>query len=91
MFDSRTTPQFWTQFARLPAEVQEQAKPSGPFARSEAIPSTPACSLRNSKEEERMYSARIGLGYRAVGTLKATRVVWFWIGKHSDFDRMFGD
>jgi hypothetical protein len=33
-------------------------------------------------------SVRIGLGYRALGVLKANRMVWFWIGSHAEYDRM---
>lgn len=76
-------------FAELPAEVQDQAKRA--FRTFRSNPFHPGLQFKKLEGEERMYSARIGLGHRAVGTLKATRVVWFWIGKHSDFDRMFGD
>ncbi|MES2180345.1 MAG: hypothetical protein V4550_21000 [Gemmatimonadota bacterium] len=35
-----------------------------------------------------IYSARVGLGYRALGTLIGNTVVWSWIGSHKDYDRM---
>jgi len=35
-----------------------------------------------------IYSARVGLGYRALGVRKGDLIVWFWIGSHSDYDRL---
>jgi hypothetical protein len=37
--------------------------------------------------EDRIYSVRIGLGYRALGAMKGNRVVWFWIGSDAEYDR----
>jgi hypothetical protein len=39
-------------------------------------------------KEDNIYSARIGLGYRALGQLEGSEIVWFWIGPHSDYDRL---
>jgi hypothetical protein len=38
--------------------------------------------------EDGIYSVRIGLGYRALAVMTKDRVVWFWIGTHSDYDRL---
>jgi len=35
-----------------------------------------------------IYSVRIGLGYRALGILDGSDIVWHWIGPHSTYDRM---
>jgi hypothetical protein len=35
---------------------------------------------------EPVYSVRVGLGYRAVGTLDGDVMIWFWIGSHADYD-----
>lgn len=34
------------------------------------------------------YSVRVSLGWRALGTLKGSRIVWFWIRLHADYDRV---
>jgi len=39
--------------------------------------------------EEEIYSARIGLYYRALATRNRDRVIWFWVGSHAEFDRIF--
>lgn len=35
-----------------------------------------------------MFSALIGLDYRALAVMKEDRLVWYWIGHHSDYDRL---
>lgn len=38
---------------------------------------------------EPVYSARIGLGYRALGVMtKSGEIVWYWIGAHADYDKL---
>ena len=37
---------------------------------------------------DNVYSARIGLAYRALAVVKGDRVIWFWIGGHRDYDRL---
>jgi hypothetical protein len=51
---------------------------------------TRAFGLRKSVigELENIYSARIGLGYRALGVRQGSTIVWFWIGSHADYDRL---
>jgi len=49
--------------------------------------STPACGSR--KLTNRKMSIRFaGLGYRALGVLEGSTVIWFWIGLHADYDRL---
>jgi hypothetical protein len=35
-----------------------------------------------------VYPARIDLNHRAVGVLEGERVIWFWIGTHSEYDAL---
>jgi hypothetical protein len=35
-----------------------------------------------------IHSARIGVGYRALGRIRNEGIVWFWIGTHADYDAM---
>jgi hypothetical protein len=32
------------------------------------------------------FSVRAGLGYRALGVMEGSTIVWFWIGSHADCD-----
>jgi hypothetical protein len=35
-----------------------------------------------------LWSVRIGVAYRAVGTESTGDVVWFWIGTHAEYDHL---
>ena len=83
---SRTTRQFWRLFLALPAEVQRDAKRS--YRLFQANPAHPALQFKKLEGEENIYSARIGLGYRALAAKRQDRIVWFWIGSHADYDRL---
>ena len=49
------------------------------------------CISRSCKGEQHIYSARVGLGYRALGILRGPRIIWYWIGAHSEYDRLAQD
>jgi hypothetical protein len=48
----------------------------------------PGLQFKKLEGEENIYSARIGLEYRALAVMKKDRVVWYWIGSHSEYDRL---
>ena len=35
-----------------------------------------------------IYSARVGLAYRALAARDGDDVIWFWIGSHGDYDNL---
>jgi hypothetical protein len=42
------------------------------------------------KKVGRMWSARVGIHYRAAAVEDGSDIVWFWIGHHSEYDRLIG-
>ncbi len=36
------------------------------------------------------YSVRVGLHYRALARSEPDGVVWFWIGTHTEYDKLLG-
>jgi hypothetical protein len=38
--------------------------------------------------DDAIYSARIGLDYRALAVVTRDRIIWYWIGSHADYDRL---
>ena len=50
-------------------------------------PSHPSLQFKKV-DEPNVYSVRVGLGYRALGVLEGSDIVWFWIGPHSEYDKM---
>jgi len=76
---------FWEHYHALPAEVQRLADANYQLLKSD--PRHPSVQL---KKVGRFWSARVGLHYRALGVEDASDVVWFWIGHHSEYDRLVG-
>jgi hypothetical protein len=83
---SRTTRNFWRFFHDLPPDAQREAKRA--FGFFLANPAHPGLKFKKLEGQENIYSARIGLGYQALAVMKADRLVWYWIGSHSEYDRL---
>jgi hypothetical protein len=71
-------------YAHLPAKVREQARRAYRLWRSN--PSHPGIQFKRTHSTELIFSARVGLGRRALGTLEGDTVTWFWIGSHAEYD-----
>ena len=74
-------PEFWKAYRSLPEDVRELAKRC--FATLEADTSHPSLQL---KRVDRYWLVRVGLHYRAVGIDAPEGIVWFWIGRHGQYD-----
>jgi hypothetical protein len=83
---SRTTRQFWRLFSDLPSETQRDAKRA--YRLFSSNPAHPGLQFKKLEGEDDIYSARIGLEYRALAVKKRDRIVWYWIGSHSEYDRL---
>jgi len=55
---------------------------------SENIPATPVSDSRKSMNETNTYSIRVGLGYRALGIMEGSTILWTWIGSRAEYDRL---
>jgi hypothetical protein len=86
LIESRTTRAFWRLFAALPQDVQRDAQRAYRLFR--ANPAHPSLQFKKLEGEDRIYSARIGLGYRALAVMNKDRVIWYWIGSHAEYDRL---
>lgn len=83
---SYTTEHFWKCYASLPQHVKVQARAAyREFARD---PSHPGLRFKPIGREPSVFSARISLGYRALGQVDGNTIVWFWIGSHTAYERM---
>lgn len=51
-------------------------------------PSHPSLQYKPVHPRLPIYSVRVSLGYRAVGTVDQDSIVWFWIGPHSEYDKL---
>ncbi|MGH9581766.1 MAG: hypothetical protein ACRD4O_02380 [Bryobacteraceae bacterium] len=60
----------------LPGDVQLDAKRA--YRLFQTNPAHPSLRFKKLEGEDTVYSARIGLGYRALAAVKQGRAVWFW-------------
>jgi hypothetical protein len=79
------SPEFWDAYGSLPNRVQRLAVAS--FRRLHENPKHPSLQF---KQAGRFWSARIGLHYRALAIRDGEDFIWFWIGRHADYDRLLG-
>ena len=84
--NSRTTRRFRELLAALPAHVRQQAQEA--YRLFQGNPAHPGLHFKQVHKNPPIYSARVGIGYRAVGALDGNTIIWFWIGSHADYDRL---
>lgn len=85
---SRITEDFLSCFARLPDEVQAQARKS--YRLWKQNPAHPGLHFKRVSRRDPLYSVRVGLGWRVLGLLEGDTVTWFWIGSHAEYDKLIG-
>jgi hypothetical protein len=83
---SFTSRRFREMYGNLPEQVRLQSRRAYQLFRRN--PFHPGLNFKKVDDENNIYSARIGLGYRALGQLDGSDIVWFWIGPHGDYDRL---
>jgi hypothetical protein len=83
---SRATPRFWAAYRDLPPGIQDAARKAYRLFRDNA--GHPSLQFKKVHEQEPVYSARVTLGYRALGLLEDDEITWFWIGGHAEYDRL---
>jgi hypothetical protein len=70
----------------LPPQVQAQVRLAYKLFRQD--PHHPSLRFKQVHTSRPIYSARVGLAYRALAVRAGEDVVWFWIGSHSDYDNL---
>ncbi len=79
----RANPKFWRFYERLPVDIQRLADEN--YALLKADSRHPSLHF---KKIGRLWSACIGIHYRAVAVEDGSDMVWFWIGHHSEYDQI---
>jgi hypothetical protein len=74
---------FWQCYDALPQAQQRVADKCFELLRSN--PRHPSLQF---KKIGAVWSARVGLDYRALATEEADGYSWFWIGTHAEYDRL---
>ncbi len=84
--NSRTTKRFRILRDELPTSVQRQARHSWRLFRENSR--HPGLHFKQVHSSPELWSARVGIGYRAVGVIEENTIIWFWIGSHADYDTL---
>ena len=87
--NSRTTKRFRQMLMKLPSNIQQQAKEAYKlFIDNSHHPSLRFKKVHNTSS---IYSVRININYRAVGVVENDIIVWFWIGPHTEYEKLLGE
>jgi hypothetical protein len=79
---SVVTAGFLDRLGRLPDAVRHQA--SRAYALWRADPHHPSLQFKRVSQRHPIYSARVGLGHRALRLWEGDTITWFWIGSHAE-------
>lgn len=74
---------FWDHYHSLPEDVRKLADAA--FARLKDDPSYRSIRF---KQVRRFCAARVEISYRALAVESGDDLIWFWIGNHSDYERL---
>lgn len=83
---SHTTGRFRKCYQDLPVHVRQQARKA--YHQFRDNPAHPSLQFKQVHPAKPIYSARVALGYRALGTKEGDAIIWFWIGSHADYDQL---
>lgn len=83
---SHTTDKFWKVYQKLPTQIRKQAKSS--FILFQKDPYHPSLHFKKVHSSLPIYSTRISRNYRVLGFKKGEQIIWFWIGNHTDYDKL---
>ncbi|HAN46923.1 MAG TPA: hypothetical protein DCQ32_10305 [Cyanobacteria bacterium UBA8156] len=81
------TQKFRALFLNLPQRIQETAKKN--YKLWQENPFHPSLEFKEVKPKEKIWSVRVGIGWRALGIFNASneKIIWFWIGTHAEYDQ----
>lgn len=83
---SKRTKQFREMFTSLPMDVQQQANKA--YRQFLADTAYPGLEFKQVSSNGPIYSARIGIHYRALAIKRPDYWLWFWIGSHAEYDQL---
>jgi len=78
-----TVPSFWKNYDSLSKATQKLADKN-----YELLKQNPKHPSLHFKKIDKYWSVRIGLYYRALAVEIEDGVLWFWIGTHSEYDKL---
>jgi len=85
---SLARPSFWRAYHALDPQIKEAARRS--FHHFAENPARPSLRFKKLAGDDGVWSVRINDSFRALAERNGDTVIWFWIGSHNDFDKLFG-
>ncbi len=82
-FEAFCSPDFWSCYRRLPKQVQELAD-----ANYELLKIDSSHTSLHFKKIGKYRAVRVGLHYRALAVEISEGLLWFWVGSHSEYDKI---
>ena len=80
-----THPDFWACYHKLPQDIRRRADVAYALLRD-----NPRHPSLHFKKVGALWSARVTLDYRALAVEATDGYVWFWIGKHDEYEKIIG-
>ena len=81
----RASEKVWKFYDEVPEQIQKLADQN-----YELLKGDPRHPSLRFKKVGRFWSVRVGIHYRAAAVEDGEDFVWFWIGHHSEYDRLLG-
>jgi hypothetical protein len=83
IFRHKTSADYWGYYYLLPAEIQTLASKNYELLKKDAR--HPSLQF---KKVGKLWSVRIGLDHRALAVAVPEGFLWFWIGRHDEYDKI---
>jgi len=83
---SHVSKQFRNLLAKLPRDVQRQAYEA--YKQFQQDPNHPGLNFERIQSRAHTYSARVNKDYRVLGTMRKGEMYWYWIGTHTEYDKL---
>ena len=84
--NSRTTESFWEFYDLLPELIKRQAEKA--YDQFQKDPYYLSLHFKKVHSTRPIFSVRITKDYRAIGIIQDSDIIWFWIGSHSDYNKI---
>lgn len=83
---SFTTKRFRDCYAVLPEHIQLLTSRNYKMWLKDS--SHPSLHYKQVHTTKPVFSARVGISFRVLGIQQNDEMIWFWIGSHSDYDKL---
>ena len=84
---SETAPEFWVEYFKLDSNLKKAARKAYRIWHTNHF--HPSLRFKCIDSRKNIWSTRISKGYRALCIIVGDTAIWFWIGKHDDYERYY--